>query len=128
MRTVRLRRVLLALLVIPLAGAACLFTLAPRQYPCPAPLLTLLRKHRSVVVVVTQCLLSTDPRERVRDWYHTEPIGPIRRVSGFPAWSWARIRFSVYATLGLPPAEHLGGSAASDVAVMTQTSYALSWR
>ena len=130
------RRLLLALLVTVLCGASCVLTLAPRQYPgttaapeCPAPLLTVLHKPDSVILVVTQCLLSSDPYEQVRDWYHTQAIGPTGQVPGFPAWTWGPIRFSVYATLELPPLAQLEGSAStrgSRAAVMTQTSYTLS--
>jgi hypothetical protein len=87
-------------------------------------------KPHSVTLVITQCRLSFDPYEQVRDWYHTQPVGLMNYLPGFPSWRIGPLRFSVYAALELPPLSSLEGTNSSGlfkIAIITQTSYKLSW-
>jgi hypothetical protein len=128
---------LLILLLIVFACASCIFAFAPSQYPrsrpapeCISPMFTRVPKPHSVTLVITQCRLSSDPYEQVRDWYHTQPVGLMSRLPGFPSWNIGPLGFSIYTTLDLPPLSSLEGSNPSGhdkIAVITQTSYTLSW-
>jgi hypothetical protein len=125
------------LFAVGLVCLSCLIVFAPRQYPaatpadkCVAPPFTLFQKPRSITFIHTQCIVSSDPYEQVRNWYHTEPLGLMSRLPGFPMWRMGPFGFSIYSTLDLPTPfqfEEFTQSTGIKIIVITGTSYSFSW-
>ena len=128
---------ILALVFTGLIGLSCLIVFTPSYYPgaksttaCVAPALTHLRKSHSFTIIRTECRVSSEPYDQVREWYHTEPIGVMSLLPGFPNWQVGSIRFSIYETLDIPPTARItefSSDRTGQIVVVTRTFYSFSW-